>query len=98
MRLADVLAEMTDHARRAGDEQVGPGDGRPQGGSRERRASRTIDTRVLVRVYLPRIRYVRSRLPGRQEMDFQRAGHRPDGGPRRQGSGKVRKTLGQGLV
>src|SRR4029077_2796533 len=98
MRLADVLTHMTDHARRAGNEQVGPGDGWPQGGSCERRAARTIDTRILVRAHLPRILDMRSRLPSRQEMDFQRARHRPNGSPRRQGSREVRKVLGQGLV
>ena len=85
---------MTDHARRTGDEQVGPGDGWPQGGSRERRAARTIDERILVRAHLSRILDVCSRLPSRQEMDFQRAGHRPDGSPRRQGVREACQALG----
>ena len=38
MRIADVYAHMTDHARRTGDEQVGPGDGWTEG-----RLSRTTD-------------------------------------------------------
>src|SRR4249920_3918177 len=75
MRLADVQTHMTDHARRARDEQVGPGGGWPQGCSRERRAAWTINTRILVRAHLPRILDVRSRLPSRQEMDVQRARH-----------------------
>ena len=83
MRFADVDTHMTDHARRAGDEQVGPGDGGPQGGSRERGAARTIDERILVCAHLPRILDMRSGLPSRQEMDVQRARHRPNGSPRR---------------
>ncbi len=63
MRIADVYAHMTDYACRTGDEQVGPGDGGPQGGSRERRAARTIETRILVRAHLSRILDVCSRLP-----------------------------------
>ena len=35
IRLADMYTRMTDYARRAGDEQVGLGEGWPQGGSRE---------------------------------------------------------------
>ena len=69
MWIADVLTHMTDHARRAGDEQVGPGDGWLQGGSRERGTARTIDARILVRAYLPRIFDVRSRVLRGQEMD-----------------------------
>src|ERR1051325_10361123 len=84
-RIADVYTHMTDYARRTRDEQVGPGDGLPQGGPRERWAARTIDERIFVRAYLSRILDVCSRLPRRQEMNLQRAGHCPDGGPRRQG-------------